>query len=78
MTEEKKAQFILNIAKELVISGKFPIPRKEIIISNISLIPKIETKYEPLEERQKAFISGFTTLVNSLYELYESISKSES
>ncbi len=56
MDKDQKAQFILNLAKELVISGKYPIPKKEIVISSIALIPKIETKYEPLPERQQSFI----------------------
>jgi len=50
-------------------------PKKEIIISSIALIPKIETRYEPLPERQQTFITGFTRLVHSLSDLYDSLLK---
>ncbi len=73
MDSEEKAQFILNLAKELVVSGKYPMPKKEIIIKSIALIPRIDTKYEPLPERQQAFTSGFINLVKSLSDLYDSL-----
>ncbi len=73
MDEKRKEQFILDLAKELVISGKYPMARKEIMISNIAIIPKLEKKYEPLLERQKTFISGLNMLVDALSDLYDSL-----
>ncbi len=73
MDKEAKIQFILNLAKELIASGKYPVPRKELIISNISIIPRFDTKYESISERQKLFISGYRELVKSISELYDDL-----
>ncbi|MCI4624437.1 MAG: hypothetical protein L3V56_00580 [Candidatus Magnetoovum sp. WYHC-5] len=73
MDKESKAQFILNMAKELVLSGKYPIPKRSIVLSGRILLPKIETTKESIEERQSAFLKGYKELVRLLESLYDEL-----
>lgn len=73
MDNESRAQFILNMAKELVLSGKYPVPKRGFIISSKMFLPKIETTQETIEDRQQKFLNGYRKLVNMIDSLYKEL-----
>lgn len=78
LEKEEKAQFLLNLAKELILSGKYPVPKRGLVISGRFPLPLIETTKESLEERQKMFLSGLMELVHTLDRLYKDVSDDSS